>query len=50
MAGLRLQAAGPRVISVFRAEPIECACRRVTVRRITPLLAGQNEAIPRAPQ
>ena len=28
----------------------ERANRRVTVRRITPLLTGQNEAIPRAPQ
>ena len=28
----------------------ERANRRVTVRRITPLLTGQNDAIPRAPQ
>jgi OOP family OmpA-OmpF porin len=46
---LTTQGYGEQYLKVPTRGP-ERANRRVTVRRITPLLAGQNEAIPRAPQ
>ena len=46
---LTTQGYGEQYLKVPTRGP-ERANRRVTVRRITPLLTGQNEAIPRAPQ
>ena len=46
---LTTQGYGEQYLKVPNRGP-ERANRRVTVRRITPLLTGQNEAIPRAPQ
>ena len=45
---LTTQGYGEQYLKVPTRGP-ERANRRVTVRRITPLLTGQNEAIPRAP-
>jgi outer membrane protein OmpA-like peptidoglycan-associated protein len=46
---LTTQGYGEQYLKVPTPGP-ERANRRVTVRRITPLLSGQNEAIPRTPQ
>jgi outer membrane protein OmpA-like peptidoglycan-associated protein len=46
---LTTQGYGEQYLKVPTRGP-ERANRRVTARRITPLLTGQNEAIPRAPQ
>jgi OOP family OmpA-OmpF porin len=46
---LSTQGYGEQYLKVPTQGP-ERANRRVTVRRITPLLTGQNDAIPRAPQ
>ena len=46
---LTTQGYGEQYLKVPTQDP-ERVNRRVTVRRITPLLTGQNDAIPRAPQ
>jgi outer membrane protein OmpA-like peptidoglycan-associated protein len=46
---LTTQGYGEQYLKVPTPGP-ERANRRVTVRRITPLLAGQNEAVPMSPQ
>jgi outer membrane protein OmpA-like peptidoglycan-associated protein len=46
---LTTQGYGEQYLKVPTPGP-ERANRRVTVRRITPLLTGQNQAIPLAPQ
>ena len=46
---LTTQGYGEQYLKVPTQGP-DRANRRVTVRRITPLLTGQNDAIPRAPQ
>lgn len=46
---LTTQGYGSQYLKVLTPDP-ERANRRVTVRRITPLLTGQNQAIPVSPQ
>ena len=46
---LTTQGYGEQYLKVPTQGP-ERANRRVTMRRITPLLTGRNDAIPRAPQ